>query len=387
MPFFQDIIRLTPFFVTLFWGIVFVLHPAKKNRARFALGFFMLTTAVVYGSHAIFFSHDYSLYLKIDGLYMLTDLSVYPLYYLYIRLLTKDIKFQKLFLWHLLPAVIISVLFELLFFHTTPAAREIYIREVLLQNHWPSEASQNMLQPVALVYFTSRIIFGIQSILYLLLSLSLIREYNYRVANFYSDLKDRKLVWLELLTLTLIIAAISSFFINILGRHFFEQRSLVLIPSFLFSTLLFIIGLLGNKQNQTITDIVMDENKEETDYEESGNTLLLKEKLQRLIQEEMPYLNPQLRITDLSSKLYTNRTYLSNLINSEFKVSFSDFVNQYRIQYAKKLMDDDSQSRYSLEYFSEKAGFGSLSTFLRAFKQKEGITAGTYRQRVIKKAS
>lgn len=387
MHFIQGLIRLTPFFVTFFWGIVFVLQPAKENRARFALGFFMLTTAVVYGSHAVFFSHDYFLYLKIDGLYLLADLSVYPLYYLYIRLLTKDVKFKKIYLWHLLPAVLLSALFEILIFYTTPVTREIYLKEVLLHNRWPSGMGQNLLQPIVLVYFTSRIIFGIQSILYLLLSISLIRKYNYRVANFYSDLKDRKLVWLEMLTLTLIVAAISSFLLNILGRHFFEQRNLVLIPSFLFSTLLFIIGLLGNKQNQTIVNMVMDENRETTDYEESGNKLLLKEKLQLLMQEEKSYLNPQLRITDLSSKLYTNRTYLSNLINTEFKMSFSDFVNQHRIQHAKKLMTKDFHAHYSLDYFSEKAGFGSLSTFLRAFKQAEGMTAGTYRQRLIKKAS
>ena len=383
----ENIVILTPFYITVFWGLVFILSPAKANRARFGLGIFMFVAAIIYFSHAAFFEGDYSLYLNVDLLYLLAGLSVYPLYYIYIRLLTKDVKFRKTFLWHLLPAFLLSAFMGILILRASPEQRQIYLNSVLIQNHWPESANPGTAALMAFTYFFSRVFFGIQSLVYLILSIFLIRKYNKRITNFYSNLSGRKLVWLELLTITLVITAISSFLLNILGRHFFEQSHLLIIPSMIFSVLLFIIGLLGNKQNQTIVNVVKDESTEDNTYEKQDDKIQLKEKLLRLMDEEKPYLNSDFRITDLSAGLFTNRTYLSNLINSEFKMSFSDFVNRYRIQYAKMLIDKDLKAGYSLNYFSEKAGFGSVSSFIRAFKQVEGITAGTYRHRLIKKAS
>ncbi|UBM61581.1 helix-turn-helix domain-containing protein [Candidatus Sulfidibacterium hydrothermale] len=381
----QDMIHFTPFYVTFFWGIVFLLNPYHKNRARYGLGIFMLAAAAVYLTHAVFFTHNYSFYLKIDGLYMFADLLVYPLYYFYIRLLTKDLKFRKCYIWHILPALLLAVAFEWASIKTSAEGHKIYLHSVLLNHTFPAKITEPSLRWMVRLYFASRVVFGIQSLVYLILSIRLIRKYHRRIANFYSNLQGHKLAWLELLTITLIVAAISSFLLNILGRHFFEQKNLVLIPSLIFSTLLFIIGFLGNKQNQTIAHVIQDENRDDQLFEKPVSSILLKEKLQELMENERPYLNPQLRITDLSNRLFTNRTYLSKLINSEFKMSFNDFVNRYRVEYAKDLLAQDKEAHYSLNYFSEQAGFGSLSSFLRAFKQQEGETAGMYRRKLIKK--
>jgi AraC-like DNA-binding protein len=386
MQLLEDIIKLTPFYITAFWGIVFIFNPVKENRARYGLGIFMLTASVIYFSHAVFFEGNYSLYLKIDELYLLTGLSVYPLYYLYIRLLTKDITFKKSYLLHLLPAIVLSALLGFFSLHASPSAEQVYLKDVIIQNHWPKSTPQSTLAMMAFIYFLSRVIFGLQSLVYLFLSIILIRKYNKRVSNFYSDLSGKKLIWLELITITLVATAISSFLLNILGRHFFEHDHLLFIPSMVFSLLLFTIGLLGNKQNQTVADVVEDENAESIDYEKPNSKIRLKERLLDLMEKEKPYLNPEFRITDLSPKLFTNRTYLSHLINSEFKMSFSDFVNRYRVQHAKTLMKNNLASSYSLIYYSEQSGFGSVSSFLRAFKQAEGITAGAY-HRDLEKAS
>ena len=67
-------------------------------------------------------------------------------------------------------------------------------------------------------------------------------------------------------------------------------------------------------------------------------------------------------------ELQTNRTYVSNLINQEFSCSFNEFVNEYRIIEAKKLIAEKDSKNYSLDYISEAAGFGSINTFIRVFK-------------------
>lgn len=388
MDFLKNITELTPFYITLFWGLIFILNPKKQNRPRFWLGIFMITTSLIYFSHAIFFEGNFSVYLKIDWIYMLAGLSVFPFYYIYIRLLTRDTHFKYNYLWHLAPAVSLTLLMEILSIIASPSDRQVYLNATLIQYEWPGQATSDIVKWMSFTYFTSRVIFGIQSLTYLLLGLRLVRKYNKRVANFYSNLAGKQLAWVELLIITLIGASIVSFLVNIFGRTFFKENHLLIIPSLLFSLLFFIIGLLGNKQNYSISDVVLDENESEGfPVHNVGDKEYLKEKLLRLMEEEQFFLDPNFRITILSGRLYTNRTYLSNLINTEFKMNFSDFINMYRVDYAKMLIEKDNQFKFSLNYFAEKSGFGSLSSFNRAFKQFEGITAGVYRQSLEKKVA
>ena len=388
MDFLKNITVLTPFYITLFWGLVFLFNPKKKNQARFWLGIFMITTSLVYFSHAIFFEGNFSLYLKIDWMYLLAGLSVFPFYYIYIRLLTRDTEFKYQYLWHLVPAVTLSLFLILLSVIASPSERQVYLNTTLIHYQWPGQEASDLVKWMSSTYFLSRFIFGIQSVTYLLLGLRLVRKYNIRVANFYSNLAGKQLAWVELLIITLIGASIASFLVNIFGRTYFKVNHLLIIPSLLFSVLFFLIGLLGNKQNYSITDVVLDE-KESDGFpvHNGGDKQYLKEKLLRLMEEQQFFLDPNFRITILSGQLYTNRTYLSNLINTEFKMSFSEFINMHRVEYAKKLIEHDHQFKYSLNYFAEKSGFGSLSSFNRAFKQFEGITAGTYRQNLEKKVA
>ena len=63
----------------------------------------------------------------------------------------------------------------------------------------------------------------------------------------------------------------------------------------------------------------------------------IKTQLIKLFEKEQVFKNTDLKITDVASKLHTNRTYISTLINSEYGSSFSSFVNQYRVEEAKRV--------------------------------------------------
>ncbi|MCB2208764.1 MAG: helix-turn-helix domain-containing protein [Bacteroidetes bacterium] len=378
----QHIIELTPFYISFLWGVVFLLNPLKTNRARFGLGIFMITTSVVYLSHAVYFEGEFELYRKMDPLYALAGLSVWPMYYLYIRLLTRDVNFKTRYLLHLLPAITITILLETSFQFAAATEKEAYINIVLIHNKWPGADASAILKTMAAIFFTGRIVFGIQVFVYLILGYRLVRKYNERIANFYSNVEGKQLVWVELLTISLLITAVVSSIANFLGRSYFLENNLLFIPSIIFSILLFIIGLQGNKQDHNITDVVYDEGEGVKLNDPRIDKTDLKEKLITFMDKEQSFLDPNFRITTLCSKLYTNRTYLSNLINDEFEMSFSDFINQYRIKFAKELMSAKKNSNYSINHFSEEAGFGSVSSFNRAFKQFEGITVGEYRKKI-----
>jgi YesN/AraC family two-component response regulator len=113
------------------------------------------------------------------------------------------------------------------------------------------------------------------------------------------------------------------------------------------------------------------------------NTSKLNEKLLDLFINKAIYKHPDLKITHISEKLNTNRTYISKHINTEFSCTFSDFVNRYRIEEAKRLLIEDSSKNYSLNYISEKSGFGSMGSFMRVFRDFEGITPGKFREKNV----
>lgn len=385
MPLIQQIIELTPFYISAFWGVVFLLNPVKANRARFGLGIFMITTSIVYLTHAIYFKGQFELYRKLDPLYALAGLSVWPMYYLYIRLLTCDINFKYSYLLHGLPAIILAILLKLSFQFAAVTDKEAYINFVLIQNKWPGLEASVMLKSMAALFFAGRIIFGVQVIIYLLLGYRLVKKYNKRIANFYSNLEGKQLIWVELLTISLLATAVVSSVANYLGRSYFLDNNLLIIPSALFSFIFFIIGIHGNKQDHNIADVVFDEGETSKLTDQKLNNKDLKVRLIAFMENEKAFLDPQFRITNLCFQLYTNRTYLSNLINNEFNMSFNEFVNEYRIKHAKELIKTDTGLNFSINHFSEESGFGSVSSFNRAFKKFEGVTAGEYRKNYMQK--
>lgn len=100
------------------------------------------------------------------------------------------------------------------------------------------------------------------------------------------------------------------------------------------------------------------------------------ERLYLLFEKEHVYLNPRLRLSELATLLGTNRTYLSQYFNQNCESTFYDFVNDYRIHHAKLLLHSTDDT---LETIAMNSGFNSLSTFRRAFVQREGMSPIEFR--------
>lgn len=86
----------------------------------------------------------------------------------------------------------------------------------------------------------------------------------------------------------------------------------------------------------------IEENPEINLAEGKGRAASLREQLQEAIVQRKLYLNPGLTIIDLACECGTNRTQLSLLLNKELGLSFRDYINHCRIQYAAlPLLEDE----------------------------------------------
>jgi len=79
----------------------------------------------------------------------------------------------------------------------------------------------------------------------------------------------------------------------------------------------------------------------------------------------------------LSDRIGYSDSYLSLIFKQCTGESFVDYVNKFRIQKAKSLLES---SALSIAVICEQCGFNSANNFNRVFKKYEGITPGQYRK-------
>jgi AraC-like DNA-binding protein len=339
----------------------------------------MFTAFFVYLSHAHFFQKVEIGFTYFNSIYNLASLTVYPLFYWYIRLLTVETDYKAFNLVHLIPGFLAGISTFVVFRMMSIDEQKAYF-QYLTDRNSDIENFSSLMQVQKSIFYVSRIVFLIQVIYYVLRGQSLIRRYDKRVANFYSNLQSRSILWVKVLLYSLVVTSVMSIIFNFIGRSVFVDSVGLLIPSSIFSVLMFIIGMEGLMQNHSVAEIEIDEKGAPEIALKNENSVKLKEKLLDLFSKEEVYKNPDLKITDVSEKLNTNRTYISKLINTEFSCTFSEFVNRYRVIEAKKLLQEESSKSYSLDYISEKSGFGSMVNFMRVFRDIEGTTPGKFRE-------
>ena len=118
--------------------------------------------------------------------------------------------------------------------------------------------------------------------------------------------------------------------------------------------------------------------EEKTIEPETLNEDLLK--LKKYMANEKPFLNPDLKIQDISKEINVPVRELSVLINHQLGQHFYDFVNTYRIENAMQILKDSSKSKVTILEILYEVGFNSKSSFNTAFKKQTGNTPTTYRK-------
>ena len=93
---------------------------------------------------------------------------------------------------------------------------------------------------------------------------------------------------------------------------------------------------------------------------------------QEYMESNKPYLNPSLSLESLAKDIGTNKVYLSRTINVVSGSNFCQFVNYYRVQYAKELMRENKDKK--MIEVALASGFNSVVTFNMAFKLNENLT-------------
>ncbi len=375
----KHILLLTPIYVTLFWSITLNTDSRKFSTPRLFLGKFMIFTVIIYISHFLYFEPYPDLYILIDPVYQLASLIVFPMYYIYFRLLTVDAKFDlKIHYKYLLAPFSLFVLYclGLLF---TPANE---YREWIYNRDYTSATPG--IQYFRIIYLLIRITFLIQVVASVAGNFFLIRKHGKKAEQFYSDIFDSSTKQVKILNSSMIITGAASLVLSALGRDFFEEEITgIAIASVVFSTMLFIIGRLGDKQkslNPTYEYNNLLDNNFVSEISAGAQNIIL-EKILILFNEHKVYLDSKLTIQDIAQSVGTNRTYISSIINQRFNLNFCTFVNNFRVTELEKVIIEHPE--YTNQSYAETCGFGSVDSLKRAVLAKTESPLQSWKKQVL----
>ncbi len=142
--------------------------------------------------------------------------------------------------------------------------------------------------------------------------------------------------------------------------------------SFIFYLLFLLIHFNRRKE-----DIFNDRVKYSDKKIETEEAVLLANKLKQTMNENKLYNDPNLKLKDVAKSLNIVPHRLSQLLNDNLDKSFTSFINEYRINEAKRLIKEND--KLTLEAIGYECGFNSKSTFYSAFKKHSGTTPSQFK--------
>ncbi|MBN1648422.1 MAG: substrate-binding domain-containing protein [Spirochaetales bacterium] len=102
-------------------------------------------------------------------------------------------------------------------------------------------------------------------------------------------------------------------------------------------------------------------------------------KLLAYMENKKPYMEQDLTLHALSSKLNLSRNKLSFVINKYAGKNYYDFINDYRVKAAKRILNDSGHVEKKIIDIAEEAGFNSKATFNKVFREYIRMSPREYR--------
>lgn len=158
---------------------------------------------------------------------------------------------------------------------------------------------------------------------------------------------------------------------------FFVSFSYFVMGSITFSLIFYIFYLFLVFQKKIRTQIFEAPQKYINKKIEETTASQLVANLEQYMQTEKPYRNPNLKSADIAQYLKISTHQFSQLLNNNLQKSFATYINEHRIEEAKRLIT--ANTKYTLEAIGNESGFNSKSTFYTTFKRITGMTPAVYR--------
>ena len=368
MTLLTEIGLLTPLLTCCLWFITIAFSFTKRSN------WFKLPLLIFYADaiFSLLMSNFY--YRKAYGLYVFgyvpavfAAISMFPLYYIYIKQLVSEGGYPlgQRFMHLIIPAISMVSVAILIFGITPTPTRQQWIEALINGSH----SNDSDFRYLNLMDKILRKLFLITSVVYFYLTNKEIQCYRSLVNQYFAYDDSTNLSWFKTLKYSYWLTIIAAFAYYTLGRHETSQTVVLPILSHLLLTVFFWnAGYHGHQQRRVFdSQNTLSKDSKNAAYE----TLGIGKKLTEQLVEKEVFRETQLTLGKLALLVGTNKSYLSRYINQELNTNFNDLINRHRITCAQRLLQTGHKNLYEI---CELSGFNSMSSFYRAFKKFTGYT-------------
>ena len=403
----RNLITIGIYQLLLFTFLLF-FYGRSKPTSKKILAVFFLDAWIYYLVLGMYYLGDYQATILLYHLFVPAVLALCPLFYLYVKSLTNEnFSFDGRKLLHFLPALIFFMINTPVFLMLTPEQSKWFIIYGFAET-----GSGQMVKLCTYIYYLWNFgVFALQIVFYLYLVIKEILQHKKKIREVFSNLQKKKLNWL--------IWCTGLFFALLVINNTLLQTDAVdaIIVRIAYNIAMIVItaflGFAGLRQidiydeikvadmahtdgdSHKVKDQGRDEIQQQTNVAEGINNkyvasaLSEEEKkkivdvLENIMQTKKLFLNPELKITDVASEVLFPRKQISQAMNEKLSNNFYNFINRYRIEEAKRLLEDTKYSKFSIEGIAHQSGFNSRSSFYTAFRNETGVTPSQFRGKLF----
>ena len=367
---FVDILNLISMF-QLFLFVIFLLNKeVNKNRlSNLLLVAFFICQFLSISNHFILSQRNFFIEITPHMFFLGTPFAWLwaPLFYLYVKsLLYSDFSLRKKDIIHSIP-FILFLLYDIFQFHI----QSVEEKTTLIANN------RFLTLNLSLII---NLMITLQISVYLVFVFKMYYKYRKSLKNRQSSIDVHQSNWLQIFIFGYLIAFLITDFCRI-GLYTYQSLKDVFVffsffGFFIYFILLFYIAI----SNPLIFTKIEEKPEAKTHVIPKHEAYFLLKKINDYMLQSEPFLNPELSLKQLATELKTPERLLSGVINQYSNQNFYDFINNFRIEKAKKLLAEDTLKKSTIQEIFYDSGFNSKSTFNLAFKKSTGITPTEFKK-------
>lgn len=185
---------------------------------------------------------------------------------------------------------------------------------------------------------------------------------------------------------------------KVIQKEFNLKRNLTIMIVFILLLLVAVLVLMVLRNikkkkvaEQKVADLIEDYKKNKINSDKKGavkqdlikNTTAVisiekeNEILDKLmnLEKKLEYLKPDFTQQSAAKKMKTNTSYLSSVVNNYYNKSFSEYLNELRINYVvEEMISNATYRKYSTQAIAESVGFKNAVSFTKSFNKRTGVT-------------
>lgn len=336
---------------------LFIILISTKNKRNYPIAFLVLSFSGILFSYVLYWTKHNALMPYFNSFQYIGYFSTGPLLYFYMLKL-YHIKTKDYWL-HFIPTIIW-------------AALTLFIWSQFI---FKFRFSLGSMTP----FLTSYMLIIAHLTLYLFLMIRLIKT-NSIVK---TEVQKIRYKWVKILIslYTLFLVSYISYYILVNFSFFNDQWDYMI--SIAMTIAIYTIGYFVYKEPQIFDGEFFSnlflpiENKQETFEDHLINEFY--NNLIHYIEQEKPFTDNELRLANLADKVGYSTHLLSKVINKKSGKNFNNFINDYRLLEAEKLLVSNENHSIKTIYFD--VGFNNKVTFYKAFKEKYNCTPTAFRKK------